>query len=230
MASAENVSQLELAAVAAVHRVGAYARRTSPRRSARCRRPTSSSGVKPMRIVPCGISGCCHQVLGGGHDLGHAGLVVGAEQRRARGGDDVVADLLARAPGFSARRSTAVGSSGSTMSCPCQLRWTIGFTPAPLISGDVSTWAMKPMTGTFGFLRGGRDGRHDVAVLVARRRRRGRSRAARRPGGRAARAAWRAGIGARGLGGLGVVGDVAQEALDDAGLEVVVRAWACSVG
>ena len=34
------------------------------------------------------------QIRDGGHDLGHAGLVVGAEQRRPVGGDDVVADLF----------------------------------------------------------------------------------------------------------------------------------------
>lgn len=28
------------------------------------------------------------------------------------------------------------------------LRWTIGRTLAPGISGDVSTWAMNPMVGT----------------------------------------------------------------------------------
>ena len=34
------------------------------------------------------------EIGGGRHDLGDAGLVVGAEQRRAGRGDDVVADLL----------------------------------------------------------------------------------------------------------------------------------------
>jgi hypothetical protein len=34
-----------------------------------------------------------------------------------------------------------------------------GFTPAPLISGDVSTCAMKPITGTAAFA--------DVAGMVA---------------------------------------------------------------
>src|SRR6266540_3607700 len=37
--------------------------------------------------------GVRHQIGRGRHDLGDAGLVVGAEQRRARGRDDVVADL-----------------------------------------------------------------------------------------------------------------------------------------
>ena len=57
--------------------------------------PISSSGVKQMRRVGRGSSGR-GQVRDGGHDLRHAGLVVGAEQRVAGGGDDVVADLGAR--------------------------------------------------------------------------------------------------------------------------------------
>jgi hypothetical protein len=51
------------------------------------------------------------------HDLGEAGLVVGAEQRGAVGGDDVVADLVGQR-GMSATRMTCVGSPGSTMSPP----------------------------------------------------------------------------------------------------------------
>ncbi|MND60955.1 hypothetical protein D3C80_521980 [compost metagenome] len=38
--------------------------------------------------------GIGEQIFGSGHDLGKAGLVVGAQQRRAVGGDDVVADLV----------------------------------------------------------------------------------------------------------------------------------------
>ena len=38
--------------------------------------------------------GMALQICDRGHDLRHAGLVVGAEQRRPVGGDDVVADLL----------------------------------------------------------------------------------------------------------------------------------------
>ena len=48
-------------------------------------------------------------------------------------------------------------------------RWTIGFTPAPLISGDVSTWAMKPIDRHVGLRRRRRNRRHHVAVLVHRR-------------------------------------------------------------
>ena len=39
---------------------------------------------------------------------------------------------------------------------------------APLISGDVSTCAMKPIAGTAGLRRRRRDRRHHVAVLVER--------------------------------------------------------------
>ena len=34
------------------------------------------------------------------------------------------------------------------MSLPSQARWRIGLTSCPLISGEVSTWATKPMVGT----------------------------------------------------------------------------------
>ena len=45
-------------------------------------------------MVPCLICGLVDQKLRRVHDLGDAGLVVGAEQRGAVGGDDVVADLI----------------------------------------------------------------------------------------------------------------------------------------
>ncbi len=45
-------------------------------------------------MAPCLICGMRHQERGGVHDLGQAGLVVGAEQRGAVSGDDVVADLI----------------------------------------------------------------------------------------------------------------------------------------
>ncbi len=38
--------------------------------------------------------GIVHQELRCRHDLGNAGLVVGTQERRAIGGDDVVADLV----------------------------------------------------------------------------------------------------------------------------------------
>ena len=53
----------------------------------------------------------------GGHDLGDAGLVVGAEQRRPVGGDDVVPDPL-REQRLRAGESTLAGSPGSTSSPP----------------------------------------------------------------------------------------------------------------
>ena len=108
---------LELAAAAAVHRVGAAraeARHVEVLRAAADllvgRERDADRPVRDLRMR--------HQVLGGRHDLRDARLVVGAEQRRAGGGDDVVADALGRAPGLSASRSTAEGSSGSTRSRP----------------------------------------------------------------------------------------------------------------
>ena len=56
-------------------------------------RPTSSSGLNATLSGPCGTSGWASEIRGGGHDLGDAGLVVGAEERRAVGGDDLVADV-----------------------------------------------------------------------------------------------------------------------------------------
>jgi hypothetical protein len=54
----------------------------------------------------------------GAHDFGDAGLVVGAEQRQAGRGDDVVTELFAGAPGYRRDVNTAVGSSGNTRSRP----------------------------------------------------------------------------------------------------------------
>ena len=45
-------------------------------------------------MVPCLICGLWIRKSRRIHDLGDAGLVVGAEQRGAVGGDDVVADLV----------------------------------------------------------------------------------------------------------------------------------------
>src|SRR5438874_2261940 len=56
--------------------------------------------------------------------------------------------MRSRSGAQSAMRRMASGASGRARSRPSYLRWTIGFTPAPLTSGDVSTCAMKPMTGT----------------------------------------------------------------------------------
>ena len=57
------------------------------------------------------------QELGRRHDLGDARLVVGAEQRGAVRGDDVVADR-SFSTGWSATRMTWLLSPGSTMSSP----------------------------------------------------------------------------------------------------------------
>ena len=58
-------------------------------------RPTSSSTVKPTRIGACSILEGS-EVGDGAHDLCDACLVVRAEQRRAVGRDDVVAERAAR--------------------------------------------------------------------------------------------------------------------------------------
>ena len=55
--------------------------------------PISSSGVNATRSVGRGSSGMRGQVRDRRHDLRDARLVVGAEQRVAAAGDDVVADL-----------------------------------------------------------------------------------------------------------------------------------------
>ena len=52
-----------------------------------------------------------------GHDLGDAGLVVGAEERRPVGGDDVVADPLGEQRARRGREHLD-GSPGSTISPP----------------------------------------------------------------------------------------------------------------
>ena len=56
--------------------------------------PTSSSTVKRDARAGARHLGMLDEPLGGGHDLGDAGLVVGAEERRPVRGDDVVADSL----------------------------------------------------------------------------------------------------------------------------------------
>ena len=82
----------------------------------------------------------------GGHDLRHAGLVVGPEQRVAAGGDDVVPDLAASS-GMRSGSST-VPPRGNWITPPSYPRCTIGSTPSPGASGLVSTWAMSPIVGT----------------------------------------------------------------------------------
>ena len=89
-----------------------------------------------------------HQILGRGHDRGDAGLVVRAEQRQPRRRDDVVAELRAQ------RRMSRWPAAPPTdrRAGRCRGRRRRGgrsvARPSPDISGDVSTCAMKPMTGT----------------------------------------------------------------------------------
>ena len=107
--------------------LAARRRRPSCRRSAAPKRttskcfvprPISSSGVNAMRMSPCGISGCAIRHSAAVTISATPALVVGAEQRRARRGDDVVAEALRRGTACRPTRSTAEGSSGSTRSRP----------------------------------------------------------------------------------------------------------------
>ena len=85
---------LQLAEVGAVERVGAARRRSASTSNSVAPSPISSSGVKQIaqrRARQLRVRG---QVGDRGHDLRHARLVVGAEQRVAAGGHDVVADLV----------------------------------------------------------------------------------------------------------------------------------------
>ena len=74
------------------------------------------------------------QVRDRGHDLRDTGLVVGAEQRRAVGRDDVVADLLRRAAAAPPGRATTLGSPESSIAPPSYPSCTCGSTP---VAGDV---------------------------------------------------------------------------------------------
>ena len=84
------------------------------------------------------------------HDLGEAGLVVGAEQRGAVGRDDVVADLVGQARDDRRTRITCVGIARAAR---CRRRdnfCTIcGLTSLPVQSGEVSICEQKQITGTF---------------------------------------------------------------------------------
>ena len=62
--------------------------------------------------------GMLDEPRGGLHDGGHAGLVVGAQQRRAVAGDERLADERRPARGCRLTRITRLGSPGSTMSPP----------------------------------------------------------------------------------------------------------------
>ena len=85
------------------------------------------------------------QVRDRGHDLGNAGLVVGAEQRRPVGGDDVVADLPLQQRQL--RRVEDDALAGELDRAAVVPSWTIGSTPVPVTSGEVSTCATRPIAG-----------------------------------------------------------------------------------
>ena len=156
------------------------------------------------------------QVLGRRHDFGDAGLVVGAEQRRARRGDDVVADLLgerrdcrrAAAPPTDRRAARGRGRRSA--------RWTIGC--------DAGAAHLRRGVD----VRDEADGRHvrlaasspgsSPSRSRARRvpRRRGRSPCSSPTRSRSSTSCFGgARIGGRALVGLRVEADVAQEALED---------------
>ena len=152
------------------------------------------------------------EVLDGGHDLGHAGLVVGPEQRRPVGRDQVVADVVAQLRELrGVEREVRIGRQRR----PGRRRSRVtscGFTFAPLTAGLVSTCAIRPSAGTsWAPSRAGSPSRSR-----ARRgaRRRARSLSAPRPGDARGRAASRGGIRVGALGRLRVDHDVAQEALE----------------
>ena len=100
-------------------------------------------------MVPCLMCGIAHQELGRIHDLGDAGLVVGAEQRGAVGRDDVVADLVGERRMLGGadhlRRDRPAARCRRRGSC-CTI---CGLTLAPVQSGEVSMCEQKQITGTF---------------------------------------------------------------------------------
>ena len=88
------------------------------------------------------------QELRGIHDLGEAGLVVGAEQRGAVGGDDVVADLVVQRGMFGdADHLRGIGRQHDVAAAiiPDDLRLDV---LAPVQSGEVSICEQKQITGT----------------------------------------------------------------------------------
>ena len=134
------------------------------------------------------------------------------EQRRAVGGDERLADqggqLRIVGDADDLDRVARQRRCRRRRSCAC----TIGLTSWPLVSGDVSTWAIQAMVGASCATVLGHGGQDDaVLVLLASRAAMARSssRAAAEfelPG--------RAGIGGRVLVGLGVDADVAAKAVE----------------
>ena len=97
-------------------------------------------------MVPCLICGC-NQEMRGIHDLGKAGLVVGAEQGRAIGGDDVVADLVGQGGVFGdADDLGGIGRQHDVAAAiiPDDLRLDV----LARTSGEVSMCEQKQITGT----------------------------------------------------------------------------------
>ena len=91
----------------AVERVAGRRRRARSRSSWSTPRPISSSQVKQIRTGPVRDLGMLDEPGGRLHDHGHARLVVGAQQRRAVGGDERAADAARPARGCRPRGSPA---------------------------------------------------------------------------------------------------------------------------
>ena len=90
------------------------------------------------------------EVGDGRHDLRHAGLVVGAEQRRAVARDDVVADPRGERRPPRRGRSPGSGRRAGRSARRRSPRGRSGRRPPPGVSGVVSTWAISPITGAPG--------------------------------------------------------------------------------
>ena len=83
-------------------------------------------------------------------------------------GDDVVADAARRAPDCPRRAAPPTDRPAGRCRGRRSARARSALTSVPGISGDVSTCARNPITGTPAPAGGGRNGRHHVAVLVHR--------------------------------------------------------------
>ncbi len=172
----------------------------------------SSSGVNRILMVPCFSSGLLMKKCAASMISATPALLSAPEQRGAVGGDDVVADLVLQRGVLGEANDLAGIARQGDVAAAIVLHTICGLTFLPVQSGEVSMCEQKQITGTF-LSCVGRDRSIDVAVSrrderprrpwpSARRRARGRGlsafRSRARPGFRI---------------GLGVDGDVAQEAL-----------------
>ena len=98
-------------------------------------------------IVPCLICGFADQELRRIHDLGDTRLVVGAEQRGAVGGDDVVADLVGERRVVRETDDLRGVGRQRDVAAPV-IPDDLGPDVLPVQSGEVSICEQKQMTGT----------------------------------------------------------------------------------